>query len=84
MPSGDELLTKTSSRFEVFALHTHAPYVKECDVFEGHDIAPLPDHGYGFHGYMSHLCKHYPAGYKGPFTLGVHWQPSAPDIPAHV
>ena len=80
MPTDRKSLAKTAEVLQVFALHTHAPYVKQCRSIT------LPDSesrgGRAYSGYMSNLCKFYPEGCKGPFTVGVWWRQPAPDSAA--
>ena len=57
----------------MFALHTYAPYVRQCQSF-GSDMGTAPGDGLGYPTYISNLCKSYPDDYEGPFTLGAWWQ----------
>ena len=76
MPPREKTLAETASQVKLFALHTCAPYVRQPTSLSLERCA-TPGGGRGNLTYISELCKLYPDGYAGPFTLGVWWQDPA-------
>ena len=62
------------SDFTIFALHTEVPYIREAHNINQADVKQAKSGiGYGFHGLLSTIAKHYPGNCRGPFCIGVKW-----------